>query len=97
MVRHIQKPLRGAFPDGFRSLEGEVRVLTVVAPVTTAVIPQMAQGYYPELEEQKLAAKALVETTAKMLTEAGLKVSTSVLTGDAKVVILDAAEAWPPT
>ena len=72
-------------------------MLTVVEPVTTAVIPQMAQGYYPELEEQKREAKALVERTAKMLTEAGLNVSTSVLTGDAKVVILDAAEAWPPT
>ena len=79
----------------FRSREGEVRVLTVVEPVTTAVMPQMAQGYYPELEDQKREARALVERTVKTLAEAGFKVSTSVLTGDAKAVILDEAVGWP--
>ena len=78
----------------FRSLDNEVRVLTVVEPITTAVMPQMSPGYYPEVEDQKREAKALVERTAKMLAEAGFKVSTSVLTGDAKTVILDEAADW---
>jgi nucleotide-binding universal stress UspA family protein len=78
----------------FRSQDNEVRVLTVVEPITTAAMPQMAPGYYPELEDQKREAKALVERTAKVLSEAGFKVSMSVLTGDAKTVILDEAEKW---
>jgi len=78
----------------FRPLDNEVRVLTVVEPITTAVIPQMSPGYYPELEDQIPEAKVLVERTAKMLAEAGFKVSTSVMTGDAKTVILDEAADW---
>lgn len=68
--------------------------MTVVEPITTAVMPQMSPGYYPELEDQKREAKALVERVAKVLAEAGFKVSTSVLTGDAKTVILDEAADW---
>ena len=91
-----------AFSDGaaksiaqqFRPQDSEVRVLSVVEPITTAVTPQMAPGYYPELEDQKHEAKALVERTAKMLADAGFKVSTSVATGDAKTVILDEAADW---
>jgi len=81
-------------PKLFRPLDNEVRVLTVVEPITTAPIPQMAAGYYPELEDQEREAKALVERTAKMLAEAGFKVSTLVLTGDAKTTILDEAADW---
>jgi nucleotide-binding universal stress UspA family protein len=57
-------------------------------------MPQMSPGYYPELEDQKLEAKALVERTAKIIADAGFKVSTLVLTGDAKSVILDEAADW---
>lgn len=78
----------------FRPQDSEVRVLSVVEPITTAAMPQMAPGYYPELEDQKHEAKALVERAAKMLAEAGFKVSTSVATGDAKSVILDEAADW---
>ena len=77
----------------FRPLDNEVRVLTVVEPITTAVMPQMSPGYYPELEDQKREAKTL-ERTAKMLAEAGFKVSMLVLTGDAKTTILDEAAEW---
>jgi nucleotide-binding universal stress UspA family protein len=78
----------------FRPQDSEVRVLSVVEPITTAAMPQMAAGYYPELEDQQHEAKALVERTAKMLAEAGFKVSTSVATGDANPVILDEAADW---
>jgi len=79
----------------FHPLDNEVRVLTVVEPISTTVMPQMAPGYYPELEDQKREARVLVERSAKMLAEAGFKVSTLVLTGDAKTMILDEAADWP--
>jgi nucleotide-binding universal stress UspA family protein len=78
----------------FRPQDNGVRIVTVIEPVSTAVMPQMSPGYYPELESQKGEARALVERTAKMLIEAGFKVSTSILTGDAKETILDEASAW---
>jgi nucleotide-binding universal stress UspA family protein len=79
----------------FRPLNNEVRILTVVGRVSTAILPQMSPGYYPELEQQRGEAKAFVESTAKMLATEGFEVSTSVLTGDAKTVILDEAAGWP--
>ncbi len=83
-----------AIVEQFHPQGREVRVVTVVEPITTAPMPQMSPGYYPELEEQKREAKALAERTGKMLGEAGFKVSTVVETGDAKTVILDQAAAW---
>ncbi len=78
----------------FHPLNNEVRVLTVVEPITTAMMPQMSRGYYPELEDQKREAKGLVERTANVFAAKGFKVSTSVLTGNAKAVILDEAAGW---
>jgi len=78
----------------FRPQGCEVRVLTVVEPITTAAMPQMASGYYPELEDQKRAAKTLVELAAKILSEAGFKTFPLVLAGDAKTVIIDEAADW---
>ncbi len=79
----------------FRSQDSEVRVVGIVEPLTTLPTPQMAPGYYPELEDQKPEAKSLVERTAKMLAEYGFKTSTQVLIGDAKTMILDEAANWP--
>ena len=62
----------------FRTQDSEVGVLTVVEPVSTAAVPEMSAGYYPELEDQKREARTLVERTAKMLAEAGFKTSTVV-------------------
>src|SRR5512135_1615097 len=78
----------------WRHQENEVRVLSVVEPVTIAQPPQMSAGYFPELEDQERAARALVERTAKMLAQVGFKVSTSTATGDAKTMILDEAAGW---
>jgi nucleotide-binding universal stress UspA family protein len=80
--------------EQFRPQDNEVRVLSVVEPITTEAAPQMAAGYYPELEEKKHEANALVERVAKMLSEAGFKSSTSVAMGDAKTTILDQAAKW---
>ncbi len=78
----------------FRPQDKEVRVLSVVEPISTAPMPQMAPGYYPELEDQKREARNHVERLAKMLTAQGFKVTTCVETGDAKAVILDEAADW---
>lgn len=78
----------------FRTQDSEVLVLSVVEPLTTLPTPQMASGYYPELDDQKRDAKALVERTAKMLADAGFNTSTRVLVGDAKTMILDEAANW---
>ncbi len=83
-----------AIAKQFRPQDSEVRVLSVVEPLTTGPTPQMAPGYYPELEDQKREAKILVERTAKMLAEAGFRTSTLVLAGDAKMMILDEAADW---
>lgn len=78
----------------FRPQDAEVRVLSVVEPISEAVPPQMAQGYYPELQEQVRDAKKVTERTASMLTGAGFKVSTCVETGEAKTCILNEATKW---
>lgn len=78
----------------FRPQDSEVRVLNVVEPISEMVPPQMAPRYYPELDEQVAEAKQVTARTAKMLAEAGFQVSTAVMTGDAKTVILDEAADW---
>ncbi|PSH04149.1 MAG: universal stress protein [Acidobacteria bacterium] len=78
----------------FRSQDNEVRVLSVVEPFSITPMPQMAPGYHPELDDQIHRAKALVERTAETLAEAGFSVSTSVVTGDAKTVIIEEAAQW---
>ena len=78
----------------FRPQSTEVLVLSVVEPISAVAPPQMSPRYYPELEEQIVEAKRLVERTAKTLADAGFKTSTSVATGDAKSVILDEAAEW---
>lgn len=72
----------------------EVRVLSVVEPITSEAPPQMSSRYHPELEEQMREAKVLVERTATTLAEKGFKVSASSTTGDPKAVILDEAAEW---
>lgn len=80
----------------FHPKDTEVRVLSVVEPISVAVPPQMSPQYYPELEGQIGEAKQFVQQTARRLEESGFTVSTSVVTGDAKTLILDEAEEWSP-
>jgi nucleotide-binding universal stress UspA family protein len=54
----------------------------------------MAQGYAPELEEQKIPARELVERFAKKLCGAGFEASTELEIGDVRVSILDTATEW---
>ena len=54
----------------------------------------MSPGYYPELEDRLPQAHEVAERAAKTLSSAGFRVTTSVTTGDARSVILDAASEW---
>ena len=78
----------------FRPEETEVRVLQVVEPIAISEPPEMASGYFPELEDQLRRAREVVERVAKMLSSAGFRVTTSVASGDARSVILEDAAAW---
>jgi len=78
----------------FRPEETEVRVLQVVEPIAISEPPEMAPGYFPELEDQLRRAREVVDRVAKMLSSAGFRVTTSVAAGDARSVILEDAAAW---
>ncbi|MGA7907342.1 MAG: universal stress protein [Candidatus Sulfotelmatobacter sp.] len=80
--------------EQFRPQDAEIRVLHVVEPISTSAPPQMSPRYYPELEDRLPQAREVVERAAKMLSTAGFRVTTSVTTGDARTVILDAAAEW---
>ena len=71
----------------------EVLVLHVLQPVGPAP-PQMHQGYAPELEAERDAAKALVERVAAELRSAGFKVETLIGVGDVREGIIDTATDW---
>jgi nucleotide-binding universal stress UspA family protein len=78
----------------FRPQDTEVRILHVVEPIVISEPPQMAPGYYPELEDQLPQAREVVDRVATTLSSAGFRVTTSVVTGDARSVILEAAAEW---
>lgn len=77
-----------------RRAEGtDVLVLHVLQPVGPAP-PQMHQNYAPELEDERRAAKELVERIATGLRSAGFKASTLVGIGDVCQGIIDTAADW---
>jgi nucleotide-binding universal stress UspA family protein len=78
----------------FRTENTEVLVIHVLQPVEPVAPPEMAQGYAPELEDQKKPAHALVERGADELRKVGFKTYTAVEIGDVRESILDAAAKW---
>ena len=80
--------------EQFRPQGNQVRVLHVVEPVVLSEPPQMARGYYPEVTDRIPQAEKLVQQTAQALSSAGFSVTTSVIIGDARNVILDVAGEW---
>ena len=83
-----------AVVNQFRPENTEALVLHVLQPVEPVAPPEMAQGYAPELEEQKKPAHAMVERVADELRIAGFKAYTAVKVGDVKESILDTAAEW---
>jgi nucleotide-binding universal stress UspA family protein len=72
----------------------EVRVVHVVAPLTYFVPPEMAAAYGPELEVQTKEGRDFAERAANTLSSAGFKVDTSVVRGDVRAMMIDAAADW---
>jgi universal stress protein A len=79
---------------GIRHENTEVMVLHVLQPVDTVPPPEMAQGYAPELEDEKQPARALVERIAGELRGAGFAAQTGIRIGDAASTILGQATEW---
>ena len=79
---------------GIRHENTEVLVLHVLQPVDTVPPPEMAQGYAPELEDEKQPARALVERIAAEVRRAGFGAQTGVRIGDVANTILDQAAEW---
>jgi universal stress protein A len=79
---------------GIRHENTEVLVLHVLQPIATVPPPEMAQGYAPELEDEKLPARALVERIAAELHKSGFTAQTAVRIGDIANTILDQAAEW---
>jgi len=79
---------------GIRHENTEVLVLHVLQPVDTVPPPEMAQGYAPELEDEKQPARALVERIAAELRQAGFATQTDVRIGDIANTILDQGAEW---
>ena len=79
---------------GIRHENTEVMVLHVLQPVEPVPPPEMAQGYAPELEDEKQPARTLVERIAGELRRVGLTAQTEVLIGDVTKTILDRAAEW---
>jgi nucleotide-binding universal stress UspA family protein len=72
----------------------EVRVLHAAEPPTLLTAPEMAE-YIPPRESAE-EAKALVAKAAGVLGSAGVNVTTGVVQGDPKSVILEDAKSWGP-
>jgi nucleotide-binding universal stress UspA family protein len=79
---------------GIRHENTEVLVLHVLQPADAAPPPEMAQGYAPELEDEKLPAHALVERIAAELRGNGFEAQTGVRIGDVANIILGEAAEW---
>jgi nucleotide-binding universal stress UspA family protein len=73
----------------------EIRVLHVLQPVTASAPPQMAAGYAPELAGQAQEAEQLVARVEDKLRKSGFHAETSVVKGDVRESIVNAAKDWP--
>ena len=78
----------------FKPQTTEVRILHVLTPIVLSAPPQMSRGYAPELEQQGIQARALIDKYAQQLRAAGYKVDSAVESGDVRECIIDSAARW---
>jgi universal stress protein A len=90
----FSEDLLRAVVAGIRHENTEVLVLHVLQPVDTVPPPEMAQGYAPELEDERQPARALVERIATELSRAGFTAKTEVRIGDVTETVLERAAGW---
>ena len=81
--------------------DSQVKVISIVEPpAPLAAEPYMGLGVYFEGAEQlmrKEAGKSVEQASAKLGAAGGLQVSTEILTGSPKRMIVESAEAWGAT
>lgn len=82
----------------FRTQGAEVRVLSVVEPISVYVSADAFPHFTPQVaeieEDRKVQATDLVNRVAKELQDAGFQSSKTVDFGDAKTIIIDNATQW---
>jgi len=82
----------------FRTQESEVRVLSVVEPVSVYISADAFPHFTPQVQEieedRKSQASELVKQVASDLRAAGFKVDETVDFGDAKTKIIENATQW---
>ncbi|HKM79667.1 MAG TPA: universal stress protein [Candidatus Acidoferrum sp.] len=78
----------------FKPQATEVKILHVLTPVVLSAPPEMSRGYAPELEQQGIQARALIDKYAQQLCAAGYKVDSAIENGDVRECILDSAANW---
>lgn len=82
----------------FRTQDADVRVISVVEPISVYVSADAFPHFVPQVEEieedRKRQATDLVTEVAKSLREAGFKTSDAVDFGDAKTKIIENATNW---
>jgi nucleotide-binding universal stress UspA family protein len=78
--------------------DSQVKVISIVEPPAPLVAePYMGVGgYFEEVEQlkRKEAGESVEQASAQLSAAGGLQVSTEVLTGSPKRMIVEAAEAW---
>lgn len=82
----------------FRTQDAEVRIISVVEPISVYVSADAFPHFVPQVEEieedRKKQATDLVTEVAKTVREAGFKTSEVVDFGDAKTKIIENAAKW---
>lgn len=82
----------------FRSQDAEVRILSVVEPISVYISADAFPHFTPQVaeieEDRKKQAADLVNQVANQLREAGFKTGQLVDFGDAKARIIDNATKW---
>lgn len=79
-------------------LKSEVRVVAVTDPLTPTFVGQFIPLVSRTIEQSNQADRdwlsRILETTSQRLRQSGLKVSTDILDGDPKHVLVEAAKEW---
>ena len=78
-----------AVAQQFRPENTQARVVHVLQPITTAPPPQMDANYAPELADEKLRGRELLESCASELRKAGFSVTVDLEVGDVREKIID--------
>lgn len=91
--QHSQNALK-AIASQYRPQESDVRILHVLQPMAISAAPQMDPMYTPELRQEGVEAKKLVDCLAAELRSTGFRAETLLAKGDVRETIVDVAEKW---